>query len=158
MEITEVRIKLVTDLDERLRAFCSITFDGEFVIRDLKVIEGQKGYFVAMPSRKLMEKCQHCTAKNEVRARFCCNCGKKLNSERPATISNQLSNGQGSGNAHGSGNGGKNKMYADIAHPINPGCRDRIEFAVIEAYKAEKDASQKPGYQCRYDDYDDHAA
>ncbi len=152
MEITEVRIKLVTDLDERLRAFCSITFDGEFVIRDLKVIEGQKGLFVAMPSRKLMEKCTYCTAKNEVRARFCGNCGKKINSDRPATISSQLSNG------NGNGNGGKNKMYADIAHPINPGCRDRIEFAVIEAYKVEKEASQKPGYQCRYDDYDDHAA
>ena len=36
MQITEVRIKLVTDVDDRLRAFCSITLDGEFVVRDLK--------------------------------------------------------------------------------------------------------------------------
>ena len=57
VQITEVRIKLVTDLDDRLRAFCSITFDGEFVVRDLKVIQGQRGHFVAMPSRKLMDKC-----------------------------------------------------------------------------------------------------
>ena len=56
MEITEVRIKLMEDnsgSNERLQAFCSITFDDMFVIRDLKIIEGAKGFFVAMPSRKL---------------------------------------------------------------------------------------------------------
>ena len=52
MQISEVRIKLVSDVDDRLRAFCSITFDGEFVVRDLKIIQGQRGHFVAMPSRK----------------------------------------------------------------------------------------------------------
>ena len=40
MEITEVRIKLMEDSDDRLRAFCSITLDDCFVIRDLKIIEG----------------------------------------------------------------------------------------------------------------------
>ena len=45
MEITEVRIKLMDDNDDRLQAFCSITFDGEFVVRDLKIIEGQRGLF-----------------------------------------------------------------------------------------------------------------
>jgi len=56
VEITEVRIKLMEDnsgSNERLQAFCSITFDDMFVIRDLKIIEGAKGFFVAMPSRKL---------------------------------------------------------------------------------------------------------
>ena len=50
MEITEVRIKLMEDnsgSNERLQAFCSITFDDMFVIRDLKIIEGAKGFFVA---------------------------------------------------------------------------------------------------------------
>ena len=51
MDITEVRIKLMEDPQERLQAFCSITFDHCFVIRDLKIIEGAKGSFVAMPSR-----------------------------------------------------------------------------------------------------------
>ncbi|MBQ2849181.1 MAG: SpoVG family protein, partial [Thermoguttaceae bacterium] len=55
MTITEIRIKLI-DGDhsrQRLRAFCSITFDAAFVVRDLKILEGNQGYFVAMPSRKL---------------------------------------------------------------------------------------------------------
>ena len=50
MVITEVRIKLVEENNERLMAFCSVTLDNAFVIRDLKIIEGTKGLFVAMPS------------------------------------------------------------------------------------------------------------
>ena len=50
MEITEVRVTLRNE--EKLRAFANVTFDGEFVIRGLKVINGNKGYFVSMPSRK----------------------------------------------------------------------------------------------------------
>ena len=42
MEITEVRIKLMDDPNDRLQGFCSITFDGCFVIRDLKIIQGTK--------------------------------------------------------------------------------------------------------------------
>ena len=51
MVITEVRIKLMEDNNEneRLQAFCSVTFDDAFVVRDLKIIEGTKGSFVAMP-------------------------------------------------------------------------------------------------------------
>ena len=52
MEITEVRIKLMEEPGERLKAFCSITFDNCFVIRDLKIIHGATGYFVSMPSKK----------------------------------------------------------------------------------------------------------
>ena len=51
MEITEVRIKLMENPEDRLRGFCSITFDDCFVVRDLKIIEGNNGPFVAMPSR-----------------------------------------------------------------------------------------------------------
>ena len=50
MEITEVRISLRDD--NKLKAFASITLDNSFVIRGLKIIEGAKGLFVAMPSRK----------------------------------------------------------------------------------------------------------
>ncbi len=78
MEITEVRIKLMEDnsgSNERLQAFCSITFDDMFVIRDLKIIEGAKGFFVAMPSRKLTDRCHNCGTKNHLRSRFCNQCG-----------------------------------------------------------------------------------
>ena len=63
MEITEVRIKLMEEPGERLKAFCSITFDGCFVVRDLKIIEGTSGPFVAMPSRKLTSHCPRCRTK-----------------------------------------------------------------------------------------------
>ena len=63
MDISEVRVKLVERPSERLRAFCSITLDGDFVIRDLKIIDGSNGAFVAMPSRKLADRCRNCGAK-----------------------------------------------------------------------------------------------
>ena len=65
MVITEVRIKLMEggQENERLQAFCSVTFDDCFVIRDLKIIEGTKGSFVAMPSRKLTDRCPGCGCK-----------------------------------------------------------------------------------------------
>src|SRR3990167_11484764 len=50
MEITEVRVFPVNE--ERLKAFATITFDNCFVIRDLKIINGNNGLFVAMPSKK----------------------------------------------------------------------------------------------------------
>ena len=50
MEITEVRITLRDE--EKLKAFANVTFDNAFVIRGLKVINGNEGYFVSMPSRK----------------------------------------------------------------------------------------------------------
>jgi len=50
MEITEVRLTLRHE--ERLKAFVSITFDNAFVVRGLKVIDGNTGLFVAMPSRR----------------------------------------------------------------------------------------------------------
>ena len=84
MEITEVRIKLMEDPGERLQAFCSITFDNSFVVRDLKIIEGANGPFVAMPSRKLTARCPQCHCKNHLRASFCNQCGLRLNEERLA--------------------------------------------------------------------------
>lgn len=51
MNITDVRLKRV-DTDGKMKAIASITFDNAFVVREIRVIEGQNGLFVAMPSRK----------------------------------------------------------------------------------------------------------
>ena len=51
MQITDVRIRKVTK-EGRLKAIVSITLDDAFVVHDIKVIEGEKGYFIAMPSKK----------------------------------------------------------------------------------------------------------
>ena len=51
MQITDVRVRKVAK-EGKMRAVVSITIDNEFVIHDIKVIEGEKGLFIAMPSRK----------------------------------------------------------------------------------------------------------
>ncbi len=51
MQITDVRVRRVSK-DGKMKAIASITLDNEFVIHDIKVIEGEKGLFIAMPSRK----------------------------------------------------------------------------------------------------------
>ena len=53
MEITEVRV--YPRSEEKLKAFATVTFDNAFVVRNLKVINGQQGLFVAMPSRKMAD-------------------------------------------------------------------------------------------------------
>ena len=55
MNITEVRIRLKTKEDSKIRAIASITIDECFVVHDIKVIEGNEGFFIAMPSRKTPE-------------------------------------------------------------------------------------------------------
>ena len=51
MNITDVRIRKVSD-EGKMKAIVSITFDDEFVVHDIKIIDGEKGLFIAMPSRK----------------------------------------------------------------------------------------------------------
>lgn len=51
MQITDVRVRKVTK-EGKMKAVVSITLDDEFVVHDIKVIEGEKGLFIAMPSRK----------------------------------------------------------------------------------------------------------
>lgn len=52
MTISDVRVRIVKKDDSKLKAVASVTFDDCFVIHDIKVIEGNEGYFIAMPSRK----------------------------------------------------------------------------------------------------------
>ncbi|HEY2413404.1 MAG TPA: SpoVG family protein [Pirellulaceae bacterium] len=139
MEITEVRIKLMEDTDDRLQGFCSVTFDNCFVVRDLKIIDGTNGPFVAMPSRKLTSHCQQCGAKNHLKAQYCNQCGARQRDDRAVRDSE-----------------GRAKLYADIAHPINSQCREMIQSRVIAEFRTELDRAKQPGYVSRYeDDYDD---
>jgi stage V sporulation protein G len=138
MEITEVRIKLMEEPSERLRAFCSITFDNCFVIRDLKIIDGTNGPFVAMPSRKLTAHCPRCRCKNHLKASYCNQCGYKF--EEVPELRDES---------------GRNKLYADIAHPINSACREVIQDRVVKAFEEELEKSKLPGYVSSYDDYND---
>mgnify|MGYP001083611987 FL=1 len=51
MQITDVRVRKI-EKEGKMKAIVSITLDGEFVVHDIKVIEGEKGLFIAMPSRR----------------------------------------------------------------------------------------------------------
>jgi len=135
MEITEVRIKLMEDSDDRLQAFCSVTFDDSFVVRDLKIIDSSNGPFVAMPSRKLATHCSQCGCKNHLRASYCNQCGVRLKEDRGTRFSD-----------------GRAKLYADIAHPINSRCREMIQRRVIEEFEFELDRAEEPDYVSCYDD------
>lgn len=88
MEITDVRLRKV-NREGRMRAIASITIDSEFVIHDIRVIDGNNGMFVAMPSKR--------TPDGEFR---------------------------------------------DIAHPISPLSREKIEAAVLEEYRRADDIEE----------------
>ena len=130
MEISEVRVKMVQNKDDRLKGFCSMTIDNEFVVRDVKVIEGTSGLFVAMPSRKMSDHCGKCGGKNHLRARFCNNCGAQLQENRARKDAK-----------------GRMKLHADIAHPINAECRKNIQETIVAAFEEELEKSKEPGYK-----------
>lgn len=138
MQVTEVRIKLMEEESgERLKAFCSITFDDAFVVRDLKIIEGTSGPFVAMPSRKLTSHCPNCGCKNHLRAQYCNQCGRRLPDNRVVKDDD-----------------GRARLYADIAHPINSECREMIQQRVVSEYRDELVRAKQAGYVSRYEDFD----
>ncbi|MFT7619143.1 MAG: stage V sporulation protein G [Planctomycetota bacterium] len=123
MKITEVRVKLLAacEGDEKLRGFCSITFDDEYVVRDIKIIEGARGLFVAMPSRRVTARCQRCGNKNHLRARFCNDCGVSLKVKRQDNNSDQ----------------GPARLFVDIAHPINQHMRQLVHDYIVEEFHCE---------------------
>ncbi len=138
MNITEVRIKLVEGTSDKLRGFANITVEDSLVIRDLKVIDGPRGLFVAMPSRKIHDHCPGCGGKNPLRARFCCECGRKLGRNR--AIEDPT---------------GRVRLYADIAHPIHQRGRREVQRIVIAAFVDELERSKREGYvPQRFDDID----
>jgi stage V sporulation protein G len=130
VEITEVRIKLIERRTDKLRAFCSITLENAFVIRDLKIIDGAKGPFVAMPSRKLTDRCGKCGMKNHLRAKFCSECGLRLTPDRGGVDPQ-----------------GRAKLHADIAHPISTAARESMQKRILDAYAEEIEKSKLPGYR-----------
>ena len=122
MEITEVRIFPRESEDKKLKAFATITFDDCFVVRNVKVIEGNKGLFVAMPSRKIKESCPKCGFKNPARSKFCNQCAANMPPAPPPAPVEDRSQRQ--------------SEHRDIAHPITAECREIIQKKVLEAYEA----------------------
>jgi stage V sporulation protein G len=129
MQITDVKIFLKEGQDKKLKAYATVTFDGVFVVRNIKVIDGNKGLFVAMPSRKLKDPCPKCNFRNTVRSKFCNQCGASLPMTEPRQA--VLSGPNGADDA-------RQSEHKDIAHPITAECRDYIQKKVLEAFDKEK--------------------
>ena len=124
MDITEVRVVLKDSPDKKLKAYATVTFDNAFVVRNIKVIDGTSGLFIAMPSRKVKQPCPKCAFKNELRSKFCNQCASPLPvAARPVTpeagATAQLE-------------------HKDIAHPITQAFREHLQKKVLEAYEQEK--------------------
>lgn len=122
MEITETRIFLKESPDKKLKAYATVTFDNAFVVRNIKIIEGNGGLFIAMPSRKIKYMCPKCSFRNEAKAKFCNQCAGQLpeSSKAPAFTDKTQSE------------------HRDIAHPITQSFREYLQKKVLDAFEAEK--------------------
>lgn len=120
MEITEIRVFLKEGQDKKLKAYTTVTFDNVFVVRNIKVIQGASGFFIAMPSRKLKTSCPKCGFKNEIGTKFCNQCGVAL----PVA-------------AESSEQRDAKTEHRDIAHPITQEFREYLQSKILEAYKTE---------------------
>ena len=121
MDITEIRVFPKEGQDKKLKAYVTVTFDNVFVVRNIKVIQGSNGLFIAMPSRKLKSPCSKCNFKVEVGSKFCNNCGTPV---------------QASDHHHEMVSDAKAE-HRDIAHPITQEFREYLQTKILEAYKAE---------------------
>jgi stage V sporulation protein G len=129
LEISEVRIRLLEGRHDRLRAYATITLASQYVVRDLRVIEGTRGVFVAMPSRRLADRCPRCGCKNHLRAAFCNDCGNRLpqgRAQRDAT--------------------GRLRLHCDVCHPVNKETRELLEVQVLKKYFEDLEAKRLGQY------------
>ena len=124
MEITEVRVLLKDSPDKKLKAYATVTFDSAFVVRNIKVIEGSAGLFIAMPSRKVKSPCAKCGFKNESRSKYCNQCGQLLLVEAIPSVTQDA--------------GLTQSEHKDIAHPITQAFREYLQKKVLEGYEQEK--------------------
>lgn len=120
MEITEVRISLRDNEGKRLRAYATVTFDNSFVVKNIKVVEGNNGLFVAMPARKAKQFCPRCGKKVDMGSRYCNHCGAQLPLPPKDLVASKLT------------------THQDLAHPINQEFRDYLQNKILEAYEQEK--------------------
>ncbi len=129
MEITEIRVFPKEGQDKKLKAYAAVTFDNVFVVRNIKVIQGSSGLFIAMPSRKLKFSCPKCNGKNDAGSKFCHQCGAALPSaDKPVSAADMDTKSE----------------HRDIAHPVTQQFREYLQNKILEAYKKEggkKDSS-----------------
>jgi stage V sporulation protein G len=138
MDITEIEINPIPD--GKLLAGCSIIFDKCFAVREVKIVDTQRGPIVCMPTKKMQTRCPGCGKKNDARASWCNWCGGKLNA--PYIESRDY--------------------YRDLAHPITNEFRAKVEAAVLTKYWKQTDREtdngerrEDIGYEVQLEGYSD---
>ncbi|MCB0338781.1 MAG: septation protein SpoVG family protein [Bdellovibrionales bacterium] len=124
MKITEIRVKIADDRGPLL-AWFNVTFDGVFVVRDIRLILNNDRHIVAMPSRRRKAHCPNCNYKNYVQARYCSHCGYCLEDHFGELDRDEAEVG---------GNG-SDRDYFDLAHPIDSKFREELDRLIIAAYE-----------------------
>ena len=139
MDITDIKVELKGDQYDKLAAICSITIDDSFIIQDLRVIRGPQGIYVAMPRRRLTDRCPRCAGENHLRAYYCNECGTRLKEDRAPIDPN-----------------GRAVLRAEIAYPANSAVRELVQRRVLAAFAAELANAKWPdsGSSTDRDDYD----
>jgi len=123
MEITEIRVFLKEGHDKKLKAYTTVTFDNVFVVRNIKVIQGANGLFIAMPSRKLKSPCPKCHFTNEVGSKFCNQCASAL--AAPPESDTAIRDAK--------------TEHRDIAHPVTQEFREYLQSRILKTYKEESE-------------------
>ncbi len=131
MEITEIRVFIKEGQDKKLKAYTTVTFDNVFVVRNIKIIQGSSGLFIAMPSRKLKSPCPKCSFKNEVGSKFCNQCGASLPLQDKPVSAVDLD---------------AKSEHRDIAHPVTQQFREYLQNKILETYKQETDKQDSPSH------------
>ena len=133
MEITEIRVFLKEGQDKKLKAYTTVTFDGAFVVRNIKMIQGSSGLFIAMPSRKMKHSCSKCNFKNEIGSKFCNQCGAVIFIVRERVGVSEAK-----------------EEHRDIAHPITQQFRETLQNRILDAYKKEIELGPSAGSHSEY--------
>ncbi len=143
MEITDVRVSLRESapdsgareghsVERRLKGYATVTFERCFVVRNMKIIDGKNGLFVAMPSTKPKVACTRCHFKNDLGGRFCVQCGGGI-SRPPESLP-----------APGTPEALEALAHRDIAHPITVEFRQYLQQRVLEVYETERAREHRP--------------
>jgi len=119
MQVTEIRVFLKEGQDKKLKGYTTVTFDNAFVVRNIKIIQGPNGLFIAMPSRKTKHPCPKCGFKNEVGCKYCNGCGGEIPTPKEQELVDAKSE------------------HRDIAHPITQEFREYLQTKILDAYNNE---------------------
>lgn len=129
--VSEVRIDLIEnrDPDNRVLAYVEAVLYGAWLIKDMKLISGNQGWFLSMPNKRMRDRCPRCAHKNDLQAHYCSSCGLRLDERRALRDPDNWQ-----------------RLYRDQFHPITSQARAVLTSAVVTAYQEELELSKRPGY------------